>query len=388
MNSFIVNMPKKIHFNVSLPIISKEITSNYENILVILPMSSADNNATVYSTLEILKAEGKNIHMQKISSELSDFQIGRMFDEFKDKNIECILAIGGGSVMDAGKIMSAFITNGGTVEDYINNNIEFKNKSIPLFLAPTTHSSAEANSSVFICSHYIRKFRTEIKDRAFIADEIIIDPSLSVGTSKRASLNAMMISLTHLVEGYVSKNANPFCDALISDTIADFVQSIYDIYVNDVDTKQTRSQAAYSSVIASLTKEHSGCGIIAALANAITEIYQIPYGSVCGSLLYHATLKNMQKTQMFAPKSVATEKYARLASIWSGIGYEYDKHNVLLRSLNHNLMDLKDDLKIPTLSQLGIERDSFYNIVSRVLPSENPVNFAESELIDILEAAF
>ncbi len=381
-------MPKKIHFNVSLPITSIEVMKKYSDILIILPMSSADNNATVYQTVELLKAEGKNVSILRASSELSDFQLTALFDEAKKISPDAILAIGGGSCMDAGKILSAYITNGGSIEEYLDESIGFFNKSIPLILAPTTHSSAEANSSVVICSHYVRKFKTEIKSRAFIADEIIIDPTLSVGASKRASLNSMMITLTRLMEGYVSTRSNRFCDALIADCISDFVQSIYDIYVNDIDTVESRSKAAYASVVASITKEHCGSGIITSLANAITGVCQIPYGAVCGSLLYHATLRNMQKTQMFAPKSLATEKYSRLASIWSGMGYEYDKHNVLLRSLNHNLSDLREDLNLPSLSQLGVEKDSFYNIVSGVMPSENPVNFAESELIEILEAAY
>jgi len=92
--------------------------------------------------------------------------------------------------------------------------------------------------------------------------------------------------------------------------------------------------------------------------------------------------------QMFAPASVTTEKFSRLGALCSGMDYEFDKHHVLLRSLNNNLSDLRDDLKLPALCALGVERESFYNIVSKVLPSETPVDFAESELIDILEAAF
>ncbi len=387
MNSFIVNMPKKIHFNVSLPETAASVLCGYENILLIIPSESLEDNAVISYAIKKLE-EKSAVTVMKVSSELSNIQLEKLFRDTKDKSFDSILAIGGGSVLDAGKMLSAYIPNGGSVEEYLEGKVNFVNKSLPLILAPTTHASAEADSSVFVCSHYVRNFRKEIKHRAFIADEIIIDPALSTGSSKRLSINSMMITLTRLIEGYVSTESNRFCDALIGDCISDFVQSIYDIYVNDTDTPSVRFKAAYASVVASVTREHTGSGIITELANAITEMYQIPYGAVCGSLLYHATLKNMQKTQMFAPKSLATEKYSRLASIWSGIGYEYDKHNVLLRSLNHNLSDLKDDLKLPGLSQLGIEKDSFYSIVSKVKASQNPVNFAESELIDILEAAY
>ncbi len=381
-------MPKKIHFNVSLPAMISDVLYAYDNILLLLPARSLDGNSAVLSTVRMLENEGKVVDIKKISSELSNIQLEKLLRETEDKNYDCVLAVGGGSVMDAGKFISAAIPNRGSVEDYLDEKVEFAKKSLPLVLAPTTHASSEADSSVVICSHYIRNFRKEIRNRAFIADEIIIDPSLSVGASKRASINSMMITLTRLIEGYVSTDSNRFCDALIADCISDFVQSVYDIYVNDIDNETVRFKAAYASVVASVTREHAGTGIITSLADAITSVYQIPYGAVCGSLLYHATLRNMQKTQMFAPKSLATEKYSRLASIWSGIGYEYDKHNVLLRSLNHNLSDLRDDLRLPGLSQLGVEKDSFYSIVSKVSTSQNPVNFAESELIEILEAAY
>lgn len=380
-------MPKKIHFNVSLPKAARQMLFAYSNILVLINEGNEEVDS-ILNVLEGIKAEGKNVTVMTVGPKLTDTAISALFESVDTEHTDAVLAIGSGSVMDAGKILSAYVTNNGTVEEYMNEEITFANKSVPLFIAPTMASACEANSSAVIRSGETGLFVKEIKNRAFIADEIIIDPSLQTGVSKESSLNAMMITLTRLVEGYVSIGANNFCDALIGDCIGDFVESLYDICVNDSDTPESRAKAAYASVIASVTMEHAGCGIVSSLANAVTSVYDIPYGAVCGSLFYHATLKNMQKTQMFAPKSVATEKYSRLASIWSGIGYEFEKHNVLLRSLNHNLSDLTQDMNIPTLSELGIMRESFYNIVSKITPSQSPVNLAESELIDILEAAF
>lgn len=387
MNSFTVNMPKKIHFNVSLPKHARNMLFEYSNILLLV---GEDDNYKEYisNLLEGLNAEGKNVTELSVSDKLTDIGLESLFANIGEEHIDAVLAVGNGSVMDAGKILSAYITNRATTEEYLNEEISFVNKSVPLFLAPTTAGSTEANSSVVILSGETGYFLKEIRNRAFIADEIIIDPVLQMNTSKEISLNAMMITLTRLVEGYVSVTANNFCDALIADCINDFIAAVYDICINDNDSAEARAAAAYASVIASVTMEHTGSGIVSSIANAVTSVYNIPYGAVCGSLFYQATLKNIQKTQVFAPNSVATEKYSRLASIWSGIVYEYEKHNVLLRSLNHNLSDLTEDLKLPGLEELGVRRESIYNIVSKINPSQNPVNLAESEFIDILEASF
>jgi len=388
MNSFIVNMPKKIHFNVELPVICKELLSEYGNILLLLPFESMENNHVIISVVDTLSADGKKLIVKKVASELGINALNRLSEELSYEAVDAVLAVGGGSVLDAAKIISAQYTNGGSAEEILNGEISFTKKSLPLYIAPSTHASAEANSIVSVCSEPLRTFKKEIQNRAFIADEILIDPRLCEGGSRTASLNSMMISFVNLIEGYVSKRANPFCDALITNIFADYEKSIYDICANGIDNEQTRATAAYASVVASVTKEHCGRGIVSSLANAVCSVYKIPYGAVCGALMYPATLKSMQKVQMFAPASVTTEKFSRLGALCSGMDYEFDKHHVLLRSLNNNLSDLRDDLKLPALCALGVERESFYNIVSKVLPSETPVDFAESELIDILEAAF
>ncbi len=96
----------------------------------------------------------------------------------------------------------------------------------------------------------------------------------------------------------------------------------------------------------------------------------------------------MQRVQMFDPMSAATKKYAKIGSILSGIEDSVDKHGVLLRAVTENLMRFTKSLNVPTLSKLGIDKEDFYEIVSNAKLYGNPVELAETEIMDILEMSY
>ena len=152
MNSFFVNMPKKIHFNISLPTVCGEELAKYKNILLLLPLESMEDDFVINSVVRVLEENGSNIITKKIASELDDKSLDVLFPDLSVTDADAVLAIGGGSVIDAGKILSARYTNSGTISEILAGEVTFANKSLPLYVAPTTHSSAEANSIVSVCS--------------------------------------------------------------------------------------------------------------------------------------------------------------------------------------------------------------------------------------------
>jgi alcohol dehydrogenase len=115
------------------------------------------------------------------------------------------------------------------------------------------------------------------------------------------------------------------------------------------------------------------------------ERYPIPHGAICGAMLLGCTLTNMRKAQKYALNDDTTVRFAKLGSILSGIEYDYDKHDVLLRAVTEEIKTIGSKIKLQSLSQLGVRKDDFYNIVSDTRLNGNPIPLTETDLMEILE---
>ncbi|HXX92965.1 MAG TPA: iron-containing alcohol dehydrogenase, partial [Planctomycetota bacterium] len=140
----------------------------------------------------------------------------------RDAGADVVLAIGGGSVIDTAKAVSAVVTNGGSVRDYLEQVGDRKIgiPPLPLVAVPTTAGSgSEATKNAVIRVPDLQVKRS-LRHDLLLPRVAIVDPELSATAPRGVAASAGLDALTHLLEGYVSTGASAVTDALARPGIA------------------------------------------------------------------------------------------------------------------------------------------------------------------------
>ena len=132
---------------------------------------------------------------------------------------DCILAAGGGSVMDTAKALSALLTNPGTVTDYLEDLPEgggkvIKSPALPMIAVPTTAGTGSEVTKNAVIQVEKWGIKRSMRSDSMMPAVAIIDPDLIEGATMEVLASSAFDALSHLLESYVSINASPMTDAL------------------------------------------------------------------------------------------------------------------------------------------------------------------------------
>lgn len=392
MKIFQIKMPANIIFGSGMiSELPNQILKYGSDVLIFTGEYSLYNSGNAENIFKSLNHNHINYKVQKICGEPTVELIDYLCDLYFSEIPSVIVAIGGGSVIDAAKAVSAMLYEKGSVAQYLENigDKKLSGKSVPLIAVPTTAGTgSEMTNNAVVAQYSPRNFKRSLRNDILMPDAAIIDPMLTMNCSYPVTLYSGMDAFCQLLEAYTSTASNEYTDILMLEGFSKVAGSLYHVCnegSNDIDL---RSNLSFGAMLSGIGITNSSLTVIHGFASAIGGLYNIPHGAICAALVFACTLTNMRRVQLYDPNSYATEKFARIGSVLSGIDYTYDKHGVLLRAVTEKLSELVTDLKIPSLSQLGVKKDDYYRIISDTKLNGNPVVLAETELMDILEMSF
>ncbi len=393
MNTFSLKFPGNIIFG-----------DNSVNKLGTITAMRMKNRAVVFTNGRLMDCSGiKDIIIEQFKDAGIDYTIVEInmpvnegsFNEvmkiLRNFKPDIFVAVGEDDVINFAKAARILFEN----EIEISELIKFQNKNhydsntLPLVVVTTMSGSGNAVSDELIIKGMLTdKYCGPLKNDIFIPECAIIDPLLIKFATPQDILYCGFDIFSRLIESYVSKNANLFTDALMLQGLKLIAEAL-PVLVNNPNDQSALNSYAYASLLAGIGSANSRLTLIHGLTYAVCSKYcDIPHGAVCGAIMFAATLLNMQRVQMFDPTSTATKKYAKIGSLFCGIDESFDKHGVLLRGVTEYLKEFTQKLKAPRLSRLGVDKEDFYSIVSVTNPYGNPVDLAETEIIDILEMSY
>ena len=139
--------------------------------------------------------------------------------QYLDEACDLIVSIGGGSAIDCGKGIAMKLTNSGDFEDYMGvDNIP--NPGAPLIAIPTTGGTGSEVSKVTVITDTERNIKMMLSSACLLAHVALVDPLLSLTTPPHLTAAVGVDALTHAIEAYISKRAQPITDALALKAIA------------------------------------------------------------------------------------------------------------------------------------------------------------------------
>jgi len=333
----------------------------------------------------------RDINFSEISveGEPTPALVDEAVEKFRNKKLDIIVGIGGGSVIDAGKAISAMIPKIDSIKNYLEGvgNKIHDGKKIPYIAVPTTSGTgSEATKNAVITEVGIEGFKKSLRHDNLIPNYAVIDPQLVISCPKSVSAPCGMDAFTQLLEAYVSPKANPITDALAKSGIKQMKDVIVPVCNEKASNITARAAMAYGSLLSGIILANVGLGIVHGFASSIGGLFNIPHGVVCGTLLANSTKMNIKRLeQLGAEGENGLLKYAIVGALITGKESFEDINvphycSVLLKTLE----DWTKQLNIDRLSKYGITTTDIDDIIEKTSLKNNPIHLKIEDLSEIL----
>jgi len=342
------------------------------------------------SFTQLLESEGMNWLHLTVSGEPSPMLVDQTVKQFRDESVDVVIAIGGGSVLDAAKAIAGLLPHGNSVMDYlegVGKNVPYQGPSTPFIAVPTTAGTgSEATKNSVLSVQGREGFKKSFRDECLIPEYAVIDPDLLASCPRELVAADGMDALTQLLESYASLKANPFTDALAWSGMAAVKEGFFAAWEgNEPDASHGRGAMAYAALLSGITLAQVGLGSVHGLASPLGAYFPIPHGVVCGTLVSAATEINIKAMQEREPDNPALAKYAQVGRL---LGGQTGIDDAMARSsLTALLAEWSERLQLPRLNGYGITAADFPLIVANSRGSSmqtNPIVLTDAEINAIL----
>ncbi len=233
-----------------------------------------------------------------------DHEITAAYERYREWDGDVIIAVGGGSVIDAAKGVAILTGNGGDILDYAGVD-RVENAIPPMMMIPSTSGTGADVSQFCIVTDTARLTKITIIGRALVPDISVTDPRLL--TTMPAWLNAAtgLDALTHGIEAYVSRAHNPLTDIHALTAIRLVGENLETTLATPRD-REARTSMAQASLEAGLAFTNAILGATHAMSHQVGGLLDAPHGVVNGVLLPHVIRYNAaQDPQRFVPIAAA-----------------------------------------------------------------------------------
>lgn len=386
MNSFVLKPVPKIEFGpdsiVSLP---HHVEQYGNNVLLMTGAESLKRSGYSERLRALLEKEHLELSHVVIDHEPSPQLIDSIVTGHHAKNVDVVIAIGGGSVIDAGKAVSAMLPCGHPVTQYLEG-VGSKTptaEKIPFIAVPTTAGTGSETTSNAVISQSGRDgFKKSLRHDHYIPNIALIDPLLMRSCPPHITASCGMDTFSQLVEAYLSKNGTPVTDAIAWRGIKSVHQSLVTVYENP-ENVEGRSQMALASLCSGIVLMNAGLGVVHGLAPALGCFFPISHGVVCGTLMAAANDITLRKLEAERENHDALRKYTKLGKLYSSRSDKSDEY--YRKSFIEYLYTLTTTLKLPRLSQFNVTTADLSEITAASSNKNNPLTLTNEEIVKILE---
>ena len=299
--------------------------------------------------------------------------IMRGVEQMREFQPDVIIALGGGSAIDAAKGMWLFYEHPETTFDGLKQKfmdirkrvVKFPNlgaKAKFVAIPTTSGTGSEVTAFSVITDKKNGNIKYPLTDYALRPDVAIIDPQFVMSLPKSATADTGIDVLTHAIEAYVSNMANDYTDGLALqaiDLVFDYLKRAYD---NGASDELAREKMHNASCIAGMAFTNAFLGLNHSMAHKLGGEFHIPHGRANAILLPYVIEYNAEKPTKFAtfPKYeyfIADERYAKIAK-FLGLGGKNTKESV--QNLINAIKKLNNDLNLPaTIKEAGVNEQEF-----------------------------
>jgi alcohol dehydrogenase class IV len=308
-------------------------------------------------------------------------------EEARRQFCDMVIGMGGGSVLDTGKVVAALLTNSGQLMDYlevIGKGQPLKQKSAPFIAIPTTAGTGTEVTSNAVLDSPEHRVKVSMRSPYMLPDLALIDPESTYSMPCRTTAVTGLDAFTQLLEAFVSVQANPMTDGICREGLQRAARSLKRVYLDGKDVAARRNMCL-ASLFGGLALANAKLGAVHGFAGPLGGMYHAAHGALCAGLLPFVMATNIQALQSRAPDSPALGRYDEVARQVTGLPAARAMDGIAW------VRDLYQQLEVKPLAAHGIEVKDFTDIVAKAGKASsmrgNPIELTEEELLEILHRA-
>lgn len=300
---------------------------------------------------------------------------------------DLVIAMGGGSAIDAGKAIAALLTNGGDPFDYlevVGRGQPLTQPPLPFIAIPTTAGTGAEVTRNAVLGAPEQQVKVSLRSPLMLPRIALVDPELTLSAPPAVTASTGLDALTQCLEPFVSPQANPLTDAVCREGLMRAARSLRRAY-HQGDDLAAREDMAVASLCGGLALTNARLGAVHGFAAPLGGMFPAPHGTICARLLPLVMAANVQALHERAPGSPALERYAEVARMLTGDPAARPADGIAW------MHDLCVELAIPPLARFGVNADAMPEVVVRAQRASsmrgNPIELTDAELTGILRQA-
>ena len=299
----------------------------------------------------------------------------------KNGDYDCIIALGGGSPIDSAKAIAILAKHGGVMQDYRFPRMVTE-QGLPLIAIPTTAGTGSEVTKFTIITDETSDEKMLCVGIGFMPLAALVDYKLTMSLPPRITADTGIDALTHAMEAYVSKKANPYSDSQAIAAIKLIGPNLRKVYNNGSDEK-AREAMMLGSTLAGVAFSSASVALVHGMSRPIGAFFHVPHGLSNAMLLPSVTEFSI---------AAAPARYADCAKAM-GIASDLDSDDEANQKLLIELRALNNELSVPTPQEFGIKRDDFFDVCLTMAkqalasgsPSNNPIEPSIDEMVAIYQ---
>jgi alcohol dehydrogenase class IV len=387
MNPFVFQSPTKVLFGEHTAATAYEVVKDLGGTrpLVITDKFLVENNL-IAKIIEGIKDGGcDDVSIFSDVPPDSDVECVNSASRFGlEQACDCIIAVGGGSVMDTAKATNICLSLGGDLLDYQGlNNIE--NPLKPLVAIPTTAGTGSEVSYVAMIKDNVDHRKLVFGSHYLAPDTAILDPMMIISLPAKLTAATGLDALTHSLESLVATITNsPVSDALAIES-ARLIFNYLPRATRNGDDIEARSQTLVASTMAGIAFSNSGVGIVHALAHATGARFKTHHGITNAVYLPHGMRFNLEYSKAIYGKAARSLGFSISLD-------DNEASEALIKAVEHLVVEvgLPTDLKTLGVPEMnGQELDEWCALVIEdPAIMFNPREASNEDVIGIYKRAY
>lgn len=375
MSIYFFKTPKKIVYGLgSVKAVGEETAQYGKRAFIVTGKNSTKKSGALDKVIESLKKSNiETFIFDQVESDPSVDTVERGVKEAKDKEIDVIVALGGGSPLDAAKAIGMMITNSGSVTDYEKKVPEIE--SIPIIAIPTTAGTGSEVTRFSVITDTERKIKMLIGGDAIIPKVAILDAELTITMPPEITAATGMDALTHAIEAYISKAAQPLSTSQALLAIKNISSNLIKAISNGDDI-EAREKMMLGQMQAGLAFSNASVALVHAMSRPLGAFFQVPHGMANAILLP----KVMEYNRVAVP-----EKFKDIAE---AMGENISDLSIREASklAVKAIKDLYDETGLPkTLKEVGVTKESIEELAKDAYKSgSTSLNPRKATIEDII----
>ena len=337
------------------------------------------SDGTIQPVLDSLTASGVEIVMfSEATPEPTITDVTNSLELLQKSDCDILVACGGGSPIDVAKAASFMFTNPGSIHEYTGIN-KVKNLGLPVIAIPTTAGSGSEVSQAAVITDQASDIKMLILSPLLIPQVAIVDPLLTMGMPKNLTAATGMDALTHAIEAYVSRKAQPTSDMFALNAIRLLYANLLKAW-KQPDDKEARSNTLLGALYAGIAFSNSSVALVHGMSRPVGALFHVPHGVSNAALLGPIMQFSLDGN---------VKRYADIA-VAMGLNAAGSMKNIA-RQGTQKVRELIAQLEIPSLEKLGVDRDKLDSLVERMAedalasgsPANNPKLASKEDIISL-----